>query len=108
MSWSNHLTKFGTESYNHFVAKAVFFYILRDLKHTVASEWNCGSGYIDLLDKTTGTFYEIELSRSSKFRNRKIPQYAQAGYDLVIVNCSNMPDNLNELRKFLEQFVHPD
>ena len=57
MSWPNHLTKLSNESYNHFVAKAILFWILRDIqmnqrfivhlnsglnsnvKHDVSSEW---------------------------------------------------------------------
>jgi len=108
MSWPNHLTKFSNESYKHFMAKASLFYLLRRMKHEVASEWNCGNGYIDIVDKTTMVFYEIELSGSSNFRNRKVPLYDSAGYDLIIINCSRMPSDIIELNKNLEKYIRPD
>jgi len=52
MSWPNHLTKLSNESYKHFLAKAILFWILRDMNHDVSSEWKVPNGYIDLCDNT--------------------------------------------------------
>ena len=60
MSYPNHLTKFSNESYRHFMAKACLFWLLRNLKHDVATEWKVPNGYVDICDKTTQTLYEIE------------------------------------------------
>ena len=108
MSWWNHLTKFSNESYKHFIAKSALFWILRDLKHEVATEWKVPNGYVDICDKTTMTFYEIEFSVSPKFRSRKIEQYKVPGFELIIVDCSKMPDDIDGIRRFLEGFIIPD
>ena len=74
MSYPNHLTKFSNESFKHFMAKACLFWLLRNLKHDVATEWKVPNGYVDICDKTTHIFYEIEFQASPKFRSRKINQ----------------------------------
>ena len=90
MSWPNHLTKFSNESYKHFMAKACVFYLLRSLKHDVATEWRTGNGYVDVVDKTTMTFYEIELAVSPKYRSRKYEQYRTSGYEIIIIDDSKL------------------
>jgi len=55
MSWLNHLTKFSNEPYKHFMAKSSLFWVLRKMKHEVATEWLIGDGYADICDKTTQT-----------------------------------------------------
>ena len=108
MSWPNHLTKLNSETYRHFMAKASLFWILRKLKHDVSSEWKVPNGYVDLCDKTTWTLYEIEFSHSPKYRSRKLSQYRVPGYEIIIVDCSKLPDDIGEMRKYLEMFVVPD
>ena len=108
MSWPNHLTKLSNESYKHFVVKAILFWILRDMKHDVSSEWKVPNGYVDLCDKTTRTLYEIEFHVSKKYRNRKIEQYRMPGYEIIIVDCSKLPADADEIRSYLEQFIVPD
>jgi hypothetical protein len=108
MSWLNHLTKFSNESYRHFVAKSILFYLLREIKHDVATEWRVPNGYIDICDKTTHTLYEIELYMSPKYRSRKFEQYDISGYDVIIVDCLKMPDDIDGICKFLSDFVLPD
>ena len=105
MSWLNHLTKFSNESYRHFVAKSILFYLLREMKHDVATEWRVPNGYIDICDKTTHVLYEIELHSSPKFRSRKFEQYDIRGYEIIIVDCSKMPDEIDEIYEYLNQFI---
>ena len=57
MSYPNHLTKVSNESYRHFIAKDCLFWLLRNLKHEVATEWKVPNGYVDICDKTTRTLY---------------------------------------------------
>jgi hypothetical protein len=102
MSWPNHLTKLSNESYKHFVAKAVVFWILRDMKHDVSSKWKVPNGYVDLCDNITRTFYEIEFHVSKEYRNRKIEQYRMLGYEIIIVDCCNLPMDVDEIRAYLE------
>jgi len=108
MSWLNHLTKFSNEPYKHFMAKSCLFWLLRKMKHEVASEWLIGDGYADICDKTTRTLYEIEFQVSAKHFAEKREQYNITGYEVIIVNCSKLPLNINEMKKFLEQFILPD
>ena len=105
MSWLNHLTKFSNESYRHFVVKSILFYLLREIKHDVATEWRVPNGYIDICDKTTHVLYEIELHVSPKFRSRKLEQYDISGYEIIIVDCSKLPDDIDGIRKFLSEYV---
>ena len=105
MSYPNHLTKFSNESYRHFIAKACLFWLLRNLKHDVATEWKVPNGYVDICDKTTRTLYEIEFQASRKFRSRKLKKYNITGYEIIIVDCSKIPLDINEIRKYLEQFI---
>jgi len=90
------------------MAKAALFYLLRRMKHDVASEWRVGNGYVDLVDQTTRTFYEIEFSSSKKFRDRKIQQYRTAGYEIIIVDCSKLSKDIDKMKTYLSQFVIPD
>ena len=108
MSYPNHLTKFSNEPYKHFMAKACLFWLLRNLKHDIATEWLLGDGYVDICDKTTHTFYEIEFQISAKHFVEKCVQYNISGYEVIIVNCSKIPKNTIELKRFLAQFILPD
>ena len=108
MSWPNHLTRFSNETYKHFMAKSCLFYMLRKMKHEVRTEWSVPAGYVDIVDMDTMTMYEIELSHSPKFRNRKIELYRQPGFELIIINCSKMPLDINRMKRFIEQFIVPD
>jgi len=102
MSYPNHLTKFSNESYKHFIAKACLFWLLRKMKHEVATEWKVPNGYIDICDKSTNILYEIEFQPSLKFRSRKRRQYKIAGYEIKIIDCSKLPSDIDEIRKCFE------
>jgi hypothetical protein len=102
------LVELSNESYKHFVAKEILFWILRNMKHDVSSEWKVPNGYVDLCDKTTRTLYEIEFHVSKSYRNRKIELYRMPGYEIIIVDCSNLPADVDEIREYLSQFIVPD
>ena len=105
MSYPNHLTKFSNESYKHFMAKACLFWLLRNLKHDIATEWKVPNGYVDICDKTTRTLYVIEFQASQKIRSRKIKQYNITGYEIIIVDCSKMVLNINGIKKYIQRFI---
>jgi hypothetical protein len=90
------------------MAKACLFWLLRKMKHEVATEWLIGDGYVDICDKTTRTLYEIEFQISAKHFVEKCEPYNIRGYEVIIVNCFKMPKNIIELKRFLEQFILPD
>lgn len=105
MSWWNHLTKLSNESYKHFIAKSALFWILRDVKHEVATEWKVPNGYVDICDKTTRMLYEIEFQSSRKFRSRKLKQYKITGYEIIIIDCSKLPSDIDGIKEYLEGFI---
>ena len=108
MGWLNHLTKFSSETYRHFMAKSCLFWILRDMKHDVLTEWRVPNGYIDIVDKDTWTFYEIEYSSSPKYRNRKKEMYKLAGYNVIVVDCSKLPKHIDNMIGYLKEFIVVD
>jgi hypothetical protein len=107
MSNPSALVTAPSESYPHFMAKAAMFYILRRAKHIVLTEWRVANGYVDIVDRTTRTFYEIERTASKKFRERKYELYKTTGYEVIVVDCSKMPSEIEELYKHLDPFVVP-
>ena len=105
---ASYLVKYPTESLRHFMAKACLFYRLREMGHDVISEFELPGNFIDLCDKTTMTFYEIELTSSANRCARKVNKYNYVGYDLILINCTNLPDDIYQMRMFLEKFIVPD
>ena len=87
------------------MAKACLFWLLRNLKHDVATEWKVPNGYVDICDKTTCTLYEIEFQASRKFRFQKLKQYKITGYEIIIVDCSKISSDIKKIRKYLEEFI---
>jgi hypothetical protein len=90
------------------MAKACLFWLLRKMKNDVATEWKVPNGYVDICDKTTRTIYEIEFHSSKKFRSRKLKKYQITGYELIIIDCSKMTSDINEVRKYLEKSIVVD
>ena len=116
------------------MAKACLFYLLRKMKHDVSSEWRTPKGYVDLCDKTTRTFYEIEFHPSAgipegeavycvsedeahrfsvgdsspKFRSRKFDLYRVTGYEVIVIDCSRIPLDMEGMKEYLDQYIIPD
>ena len=105
---ASYLIKFGTESYRHFMAKASLFYRLRELGHDVISELELPGGYVDICDKTTFTIYELEFTQSRNWHAHKVDQYKTAGYDVIVIDCSKLPDDVFQMKMYLEEFIVPD
>ena len=105
---ASYLVKYRSESFRHFMAKACLFYRLMEMGHDVISEMEIIDNYVDLCDKTTMTFYEIEFKSSANKFARKVDTYDYVGYDLIIANCRNIPDDIFQMKMFLEKFIVPD
>ena len=105
----NKLAMFPNESFKHYMAKCCLVYLLRKLGHDILTEIEItGCGLADVVDLTTSTQYEIELSGSKKVRNSKIEKYKRAGTEIIVVNCWKMPMDLNELMRFIDDYIVPD
>ena len=108
MSYPYHLSKLSNEPYKHFMVKACLFWFLRNLKHDIAIEWRISNGYVDLCDKTTHILYEIVFQAYTVYFQEKYERYKLSSYDITIIDCSKLPLNINEMRKFLNRFIIPD
>jgi hypothetical protein len=105
----NKLSIFQAESYKHFVAKCVLVYSLRKLGHEIATEVPIpGLGVADIIDLTTNTQYEIELTHARAVRESKAEKYRRSGVEIIVVDGHDMPENIDELRKFIEPYIRVD
>jgi hypothetical protein len=51
---------------------------------------------------------KIENSTSPKYRSKKLEQYDLKGYDVIIVDCSKLPSDIDEIHEYLKQFIVED
>ena len=102
----NRLVIAGVEKLNHFITKAIMFYILRELKHDVVTESEIvGIGRIDLYDISTRTVYEFETHVSPKYRKQANEKYVQANVEVIVININKLPDDFKKRYKMLKEFV---
>lgn len=105
----NKLSMFPGESLRHWIAKAVIFYKLREMKHDLLTEIEItGMGVGDLVDLHTNTQYEIELTHMKKVHKAKEQQYRRDGFEIIVVDCHKMPRDIREIGEFLEPYIIPD
>lgn len=105
----NKLVIAGTEKLNHFITKAIMFYILSELNHNLATECNiAGIGRIDLFDVTTQTIYEFETTGSKSGQQRVNDIYKQTGVEVIVIDVKELPDDIYQRYLKLKEFVIPD
>ena len=105
----NKLVIAGTEKLNHFISKAIMFYILSELNHDVTSECNViGVGRLDLYDLTTKTIYEFETSGGKYWQNKINDIYKQTGVEVIVIDVQELPDDIYQRYMKLKEFVIPD
>jgi len=105
----NKIPVLNAESLKHWVAKSLLFYKLRRLGHDVVSEVPIpGLGVADLIDLTLNVQYEIELDVHKHIRLSKAEKYGRDGVEIIVVHCHNMPTDIKELNKFLDQYIVVD
>ena len=105
----NKLVRDHKEKLNHFSAKALTFFILRELKHNVTSEVeivNVGVG--DLYDISTQVLYEFETTGSKKVQRRVNEIYKQTGIEVIVIDVKDLPDDIFQRYLKLREFVIPD
>jgi len=103
------LTLRGSESLQHYLAKAMLVYHLKKMKHRVVCEVRIESiGYLDVLDIDVGVIYEIEKCQSPKTAMRFKEIYKQAGIDVIIIPIRNAPDSMSQLSDFIQHWIRPD
>ena len=105
----NKLVIAGVEKLNHFISKAIMFYVLSELNYDVVSECNIvGVGRIDLYDISTRTIYEFESSHSINKRRRENEIYKQTGVEVIIINVKELPDDIFQRYLKLKEYVMVD
>ena len=105
----NKLVIAGNEKLNHFISKAIMFYILSKLNHSLVSECSIiGVGKVDLFDITTRTVYEFETNVSPKYRREANEKYIQAGVEVIVININELPDDIFQRYMKLKEYVIPD
>jgi hypothetical protein len=105
----NKLKMFTKESLDHWVAKALTFYILRKMMHDVVTEFEItGLGQGDILDLTTNTQYEIETVNNRNYHKRRVEQYRRAGVDVVVIPTNNLLKELKQKYNTLIHYIRPD
>ena len=105
----NKLIKHQREKLDHISAKTILFYILRELKHDVITEFEIvGLGIGDVLDFTTNTIYEIETHNSIARCNQFKAKYKQIGTEILIVQTYKLSKDLTERYRQLKELIIPD
>jgi len=105
----NKLVHDHRENLNHYSAKAIMFFILRELKHDVVSEVRIVDvGYGDLFDISTNVFYEFETTGCKSVQRRVNDIYRQTGVEIIVIDVQDLPDDIFQRYFKLKEFVVPD
>ena len=105
----NKLVHDHRENLNHFSAKALMFFILRDLKHDVVSEVRIVDiGYCDLFDISTNVIYEFETTGCKSVQRRINEIYKQTGVEVIVIDVQDLPDDIFQRYLKLKEYVIPD
>ena len=91
----NKLQMCAKESLDHWVAKALTFYLLRKMKHEVVTEFEIpGMGQGDILDLITNTQYEIETANNRNYHKKRIEQYKRTDVDVIVIPTNKLPTEI--------------
>jgi len=105
----NKLVIAGVEKLNHFITKAIFFYILNELGHDVTTECRViGVGRIDLYDITTQVIYEFETTGCKSVQRRVNEIYKQTGVEVIVIDVKELPNDIFQRYLKLKEYVIPD
>jgi len=105
----NKLVIDGTEKLNHFIAKAIMYYVLSELDHDITTECTLvGVGRLDLFDITTNTVYEFETTGCKSVQRRVNEIYLQTGVEVIVIDVKELPDDIFQRYIKLREYVIPD
>jgi hypothetical protein len=105
----NKLVIAGNEKLNHFISKAIMFYVLSELNHDIVTECNIvGVGRLDLYDITTRTDYEFETSGCRSVQQRVNDIYKQTGVEIIVIDVKELPDDIFQRYLKLKEYMIPD
>ena len=105
----NKLVRDHKEKLNHFSAKALMFFVLREFKHDVVTEVTIiGVGVCDLYDITTGVIYEFETTHCKSVQRRVNEIYKQTNNEIIVIDIKDLPDDIFQRYMKLKEYVIPD
>ena len=105
----NKLVIAGNEKLNHFISKAIMFYILNELDHDVVAECNIvGVGRLDLFDVTTRVIYEFETTGCKSVQQKVNDIYKQTGIEVIVIDVKDLPEDIFQRYLRLREYVIPD
>ena len=105
----NKLVHDHKEKLSHFCAKALMFFVLRELKHDVVSEVEIVNvGICDLYDISTKVIYEFETTGSKKAQRRVNEIYKHSGNEVIVIDVKALPDDIFQRYLKLREYVVPD
>jgi hypothetical protein len=105
----NKLVIAGNEKINHFISKAIMFYILSELNHDIVTECNViGIGRLDLYDLTTKVIYEFETTGCKAVQKRVNDIYKQTGVEIIVIDVQELQDDIFQRYLKLREYVIPD
>ena len=105
----NKLVRDHKEKLNHFSAKALLYFVLRELKHNVVSEVEIVDvGFCDLYDISTRVIYEFETTGSKKVQRRVNEIYQHTGNEVIVIDVKELPDDIFQRYMKLREYVIPD
>lgn len=102
----NTLKMHWNETLNHWITKAIVFRLLRKMKHDVVTEFEVtGMGVGDVFDLTASRQYEVETKNTPKYIRDRLEQYKRMDVDVIIIPLKNLPVNIREREKALEDWI---
>ena len=98
------------DSYKHFITKMTIVYELELIGHDVDVEVDIpGRGKADIIDYTTRIQYEVDGHHNKLYRTRKAKKYIRPGIrDVIIVPIHDLGNDINDIRKYVQDFIVPD
>ena len=105
----NKLVIAGAEKLNHFISKAITYFILSELDHDILTECTIvGVGRVDLYDLTAQVIYEFETTGGKKKQRRVNEIYKQTGVELIVIDVKDLPDDISQRYLKLREYIIPD
>jgi hypothetical protein len=105
----NKLVHDHKEKLSHFCAKAIMFFVLRELRHDVATEVEVVNvGVCDLYDISTKVIYEFETTGSKKVQRKVNEIYKHTGNEIIVIDVKELPDDIFQRYLKLKGYVIPD
>ena len=98
------------DSFKHWIVKMTIVFELEKIGHNVDVEVEIpGRGMADVMDFTTRIQYEVDGHHTSTYRINKAKKYLRPGLkDVIVVPIHKLSTDINEIRKYVWDYIVPD